>query len=212
MIGVGKNTVLSLACVAGLLGCAEGRAAMAGGHFLGVQSQPNAAKDHGPAAKGQNHPHPKRRMGDWLREHKDLPLDQQEKLLESDPNFKKLSADHQAALKERLRKFNSLSPEQRERALQRMEFMSRLTQDQRKELRDASRKMQTLPPERRILIHKELRHLREMDPHQRAQTLQSDQFRSTFSPQEQSILQQLSSMTPPGQSRGPATSPAPQPK
>ncbi len=50
-------------------------------------------------------------MGDWLQAHKDLPLDQQLKLLESEPGFKKLPADRQAALRERLKKFNSLPPD-----------------------------------------------------------------------------------------------------
>src|SRR5215469_10326157 len=49
-----------------------------------------------------------RKMGDWLQEHKDLPLDQQLKLLENDPKFKKLPPDRQNALRERLKKFNSL--------------------------------------------------------------------------------------------------------
>ncbi|HZD07145.1 MAG TPA: hypothetical protein VE176_02790, partial [Candidatus Limnocylindrales bacterium] len=53
---------------------------------------------------GANHSAQKggRKMGEWLQAHKDLPLDQQIKLLESEPGFKKLPADRQAALRERL--------------------------------------------------------------------------------------------------------------
>jgi len=41
---------------------------------------------------------------------------QQLKLLENEPGFKKLPADRQAALRERLKKFNSLPPEKRDQA------------------------------------------------------------------------------------------------
>ena len=38
------------------------------------------------------------KLGDWLRAHKDLPADQQEKALENDPFFKRLSPQRQAEL------------------------------------------------------------------------------------------------------------------
>jgi len=135
-------------------------------------------------------------IGDWLRAHKDMPLDQQEKLLESDPMYKKLSPERQTELKERLRKFNGLPPEQRERALKRMEFMQSLSPEQRKQLREANQQLQNLPQERRVAVHKALRHLHQMSPQERQQTLQSDTFRSTFSEQEQNILKQLAAIEP----------------
>jgi hypothetical protein len=150
------------------------------------------------------------KLGEWLETHKALPLDQQEKALESDPKYKKLAPDRQAALKERLRKFNSLPPEQRDRALQRMNYISNLSPDQRQQLRDANDKLQALPQDRRVMVHTELRHLRKMDPQQREETMQSDRFRSTFSDEEQGILRQLSAINPPegnapaGQAKQPA--------
>src|ERR1041385_353613 len=92
------------------------------------QKSPNANR---PAQKGGH------KMGDWLQEHKDLPLDQQLKLLENDPKFKKLSPDRQNALRDRLKKFNGLPPARREEALKRMDFLSKLTPQQRQQLRDA---------------------------------------------------------------------------
>ena len=49
--------------------------------------------------KNANHPVQRNgyKMGAWLQAHKDLPVDQQLKLLESEPGFKKLPADRQAA-------------------------------------------------------------------------------------------------------------------
>ena len=147
---------------------------------------------------GANHSAQKggRKMGDWLQAHKDLPLDQQLKLLESEPGFKRLPADRQAALRERLKKFNSLTPAQRDQAVKRMEFLSKLTPQQRQELRDANQQLKGLPPERQVAVHTALRHLRQMPPAERQQVIQSDRFRSNFSDQEQKLISQLAEMSP----------------
>jgi hypothetical protein len=137
-----------------------------------------------------------RKMGDWLQAHKDLPLDQQMKLLENEPGFKKLTADRQAALLDRLKKFNSLTPVKRDQALQRMEFLAKLSPQQRQQLRDANQQLQGLPPERQVAVHTALRHLRQMPPAERQQVIQSDRFRSTFSDQEQRLIAQLAEMNP----------------
>jgi hypothetical protein len=152
------------------------------------QKNPNAA----------NHPAQRNgyRMGAWLQAHKDLPLDQQLKLLESEPGFKKLPADRQAALRERLKKFNSLPPAQRDQAVQRMEFLSKLTPQQRQQLRDANQQLKGLPPERQVAVHTAVRHLRQMPAAERQQVIQSDRFRSTFSDQEQKLISQLAEMSP----------------
>lgn len=147
------------------------------------------------------------KMGDWLRAHKDLPLDQQLKLLESERGFKKLPADRQAALRERLKKFNSLTPAQRDQAVKRMEFLAKLTPQQRQQLRSANEQLKGLPRERQVAVHKALRHLRQMPLSERQQVIQSDSFRSTFSDQEQKLISQLAEM-----SAGGSTVQSPQPK
>lgn len=157
-----------------------------------AQAAPHPQGQHTHKGQAKNPP----RIGDWLREHKDLPLDQQEKLLESDPMYKNLPPERQSALKEQLRRFNTLPPEQRERALKRMEFMQSLSPEQRKQIKDANQQLQTLPEDRRVMVHKALRHLRSMSPEERQQTLQSDQFKSTFSEQEQNIVKQLAAVEP----------------
>lgn len=142
------------------------------------------------------------KMGAWLQAHKDLPLDQQLKLLESEPGFKKLPADRQAALRERLKKFNSLTPGQRDQAVKRMEFLAKLTPQQRQQLRDANQQLKVLPPERQVAVHTALRHLRQMPPAERQQVIQSDRFRSTFSDQEQKLISQLAELNPPEGGQG----------
>lgn len=138
-----------------------------------------------------------RKMGDWLQEHKDLPLDQQLKLLENDPKFKKLPPDRQNALRDRLKKFNSLTPEKRAEAIKRMEFLSKLSPTQRQQLRDANQQLQGLPPERRVAVHKAVRHLRQMPPNQRKEVLASDNFKTSFSDQEQKLISQLAELNVP---------------
>lgn len=143
------------------------------------------------------------KLGDWLQAHKDLPPDQQEKLLENDPAFKKLSPQRQAELKERLRKFNGLPPKQRDAAIRRMQFWDGLNADQRKQVRDANQQILTLPEPRRVEVHRELRKLIQMSPQQRQQTLDSSDFKSAFSDQEQSILRSLAAINSVAQNGGP---------
>jgi hypothetical protein len=146
--------------------------------------------------------HPARPLFEWLESHQNLSLDQQEKALASDPNFKRLPPARQTALRERLRKFNSLPPEQRQLALKRMQFWASLTPAQRQELRDANHQLQGLPQDRRVAVHKALRHLREMDPQKRQQVMASDRFKTLFSEQEQGILKELAAINPPQNGTG----------
>jgi hypothetical protein len=191
-------------CLCGLLSLSAA-AQRGGAHFAPpAQAKPgpaNAPKQ--PKNSNNGGRNPGRKMGDWLREHQNLSPDQQEKLLESDPNFKRLPPERQSELKERLRKFNSLPPQQRERALQRMEFMASLTPEQRQQIRLASEQLQGLPQDRQIMVHKALRHLRQMDPQERQQVFDSERFKSTFSDQERGILTRLSAINPPEGEGGP---------
>jgi len=173
------------------------------GPVLLVQATPQKSPNGGNHSAQKNG----HKMGDWLQAHKDLPLDQQLKLLESEPGFKKLPADRQAAFRERLKNFNSLPPEKRTQALQRMEFLSKLSPQQRQQLRDANQQLKGLPPERQVAVHTALRHLRQMPPAERQQVIQSDRFRSTFSDQEQKLISQLAEMSPAA-----AAAQSPQPK
>jgi hypothetical protein len=144
-----------------------------------------------------NHPGPKggRRL-DWLRAHKDLPLDQQLKELEKEPAYQRLSPQKQAAYREWVKKFNNLPPEKREQTLANIDFLAKLTPQQRQQLRDTNRQIEGLPVERRIAVHKAVRHLRQMPPAERQQVIQSDRFRSTFSDQEQKLISQLAELNP----------------
>jgi Protein of unknown function (DUF3106) len=196
-------------CICGLLSL-NAAAQRSGAHFAPPAQQAKPGQANAPKQpKNNGGRNPGRKMGDWLREHQNLPPDQQEKLLESDPNFKRLPPARQAELKERLRKFNSLPPQQRERALNRMEFMASLSSEQRQQIRQASEQLQGLPQERQIMVHKALRHLRQMDPQQREQILNSEQFKGIFTEPERGILTRLSAINPPEGEGGPSPQQAP---
>jgi uncharacterized protein DUF3106 len=163
------------------------------------QQQHPGAHGQAPRANKKNQGNDKQehKAGDWLLKNQNLPADQQEKALESDPGFQKLPPERQAQLKERLRKFNSLPPDERQRAVQRMQFMDSLTPQQREQFQQANQQFQALPENRRLMVRAALRHLKQMDPQGRERIFQSDQFRKTFSPQEQGLLKSLSEISPP---------------
>lgn len=199
---------VAILCLSGLLSLPAVAQRPAERFRPSVQANQQKNPNHG--NKGAQKP--SRKMGDWLNEHKNLPPDQQEKLLENDPNFKRLPPQRQAELKERLRKFNNMTPEQRDRALNRMQFMASLTQGQRQQIRQANQTLQTLPPDRQIMVHKALRHLSQMDPQERQQVLESERFKSTFSEQERGIVTKLSAINPPEGGHNPQPPPNGQPK
>jgi len=202
-----KGNGIGILCIAGLLSLAA-PAQHRGPMPFHPPAQGNSQK---PSKNSGNNPKPTHKMGDWLNEHKDLPPEQQEKLLENDPNFKKLPPERQAELRERLRKFNNLSPEQQQRVRQRMQFMASLTSDQRQQVRDANQQLQGLPQDRQVMVHKALRHLRQMDPQQREQEMNSERFKGIFSDKERGILGKLAAINPEGEGN-PQNSPIESPR
>ena len=203
-----KGNGIGILCIAGLLSLAapaQHRSPMP----FHPPAQGNSQK---PSKNSGNNPKPAHKMGDWLNEHKDLPPDQQEKLLENDPNFKKLPPERQAELRERLRKFNNLSPEQQQRVRQRMDWLASLKPEQRQQLREANQQLQTLPQDRQVMVHKALRHLRQMDSQQREQEMNSERFKSIFSDKERGILGKLAPITPPESEGNLQTSPNESPR
>ena len=190
ILAITLASIMGLACAAALTSVERRFPSPARRIVLQATAQKNSNQ------KATRPNHPAQRLGEWLESHKNLPLDQQEKALENDPNFKKMAPTRQNALRDRLRKFNSLTPDQRDLAIKRMNVWASLTKEQHEQVRDANQKLQTLPPDRRLAVHKALRHLRRMDPQHRQQVMESDRFKSLFSDQEQGILKELATINP----------------
>jgi hypothetical protein len=134
------------------------------------------------------HNHQAHHSGEWLRKYKDLPPEQQQKALESDPQFQHLSAERQQKLQERLQRFNSLPPQQQQRVLSRMETWEHLTPAQKDEARRLHTQLQSLPSQRRAMLRQAVNELRAVPPDQRDQLIDSDRYKSQYTPEERNIL------------------------
>jgi hypothetical protein len=134
-------------------------------------------------------PHPWHgHAGDWLRHYRSLSPAEQERALQSDPGFRRLSPQQQQLLRQRLQHFNSLPREQQERMLSRMETWEHLTPGQKQQARELFGRMQQLPQDRRRMVMTAVRDLRAMPPDQREQIIDSNRFKGMFSPEERDIM------------------------
>src|SRR2546428_13075613 len=83
--------------------------------------------------------------GEWLRQHKGVPPDQQQKALESDPQFRNLPPERQQLLRDRLQRFNSLPPQRQDRILNGLELWGNLLPGQNRKARKAFAHYSNLP-------------------------------------------------------------------
>ena len=160
---------------------------------ISAQQHRNENRGQGPAFRGYHRP-PGQHAGDWLRKYKDVPPAQQQKALESDPQFRNLPPERQERLKERLQRFNSLPPERQQRILNRMETWEHLTPDQQQKARDAFGRFRQLPDDRRNMVRSAVRDLQQMSPEDRQRVLNSDRFKGQFTDNERGILNEMSQL------------------
>ena len=90
--------------------------------------------------------------GAWLREHKNLSPDQQQRSLESDPQFRKLPPERQEQLRKRLQHFSTLPPQQQDRILNRMDAWEHLTLEQRQQVLDSPRFKSMFSPQEQDML------------------------------------------------------------
>jgi hypothetical protein len=144
-------------------------------------------------------------MGDWFRRNEALPLDQQLKKLEQNPDFQRLSPDRQQRLRDRLQNFNSLPPAQKDRILQRMETYEHLPPEQQQRVHEMFRQYRGLPQDRRQELKHAFQQLEGMTPDERQRMLDSPEYRNNFNDRERSLLRGMSSIgITPGQSGPPS--------
>jgi hypothetical protein len=132
--------------------------------------------------------------GEWLRQYKDLPPDQQQQALENDPQFRNLPPERQQKLRERLQRFSSLPSDRQQRILDRMETWEHLTPQQKQQAQQLFSQLKDLPPERRQKVQSAIDSLRNMSPEQRQQAIDSNRFKNQFSPQERGLLNGISQL------------------
>lgn len=133
-------------------------------------------------------PRPGGHAGDWLRRYKDLPPGEQERALQNDPGFRRLSPERQQQLRQRLQHFSNLPPQQQLRMLNRMETWEHLTPEQKQQARQIFGQIRQLPPARQRAVGTAIHDLRAMPPDQRERIINSERFKGMFSDQEREMM------------------------
>jgi len=137
-----------------------------------------------PRPKAQQNGH----SGQWLRQHKDLPPEQQKRALQNDPQFRNLPPQQKQRLQNQLDRFNTLPPQKRQQMLNRMDTFGHLTPEQKDTARQLHSEMQQLPPQRRQAVRNAIGALRAMPPEARQRQIDSDAYKKQFTPEERNIL------------------------
>jgi hypothetical protein len=127
-------------------------------------------------------------LGDWLNQHRGLPVQDQERLLRSDPNFNRLPPANQQRLLQQLHSVNQMPEQQRERTLARNEAIERLSPQQRMGLNQSAQRLAAMPPERKALVRRAFQDLRAVPLEQRETVLNSARYQGVFSPEERGVL------------------------
>lgn len=154
-------------------------------------ARPAPMPQHPPAPSGQqarSGPHQQRHAGDWLRQYKDLPPEEQERELQKDPAFQQLPPAQQQRRLRQLRDFSGLPLQEQIQILNRMDTFEHLTPQQKQEARQIFRQMRQLPPDRRQMVHTAIDDLRTMPPDQRENVINSDRFKGMFSNEERELM------------------------
>jgi hypothetical protein len=133
------------------------------------------------------------RGGEWLSSHRELPPAEQQRALQSDPQFRNLPQPKQQQLQNRLQHFNSLPPQQQQRILNRAKTFNSLSPQQQEQVRNLNSQWKQLSPDRQRAMKTAIGDLRTMPPDQREQVLNSPRYQG-FSPQERQMLRQTSKL------------------
>jgi len=132
----------------------------------------------------------------WMAQHQNLPLGQQEHMLRQEPGFNRLSPGEQQRQIQQLHQLNQMPEAQRDRRLARAENFERLSPVEQMQVRQSSRMLETLPPDRQTMVRRAFQDLRGVPIDQRATVLDSARYGASFSPQERGILSNLLRVEP----------------
>jgi phage-related protein len=127
-------------------------------------------------------------LGDWLNQHRNLPVQDQERILRNDPSFRRLPASEQDRLVQQLHHVNQLPEEQRQRRLARNEILEHMSPQEQMRVYNSMNRLNALPADRKALLGSAFRDLRAVPMDQRATVLNSSRYQNTFSPEERGIL------------------------
>lgn len=135
-------------------------------------------------------------LQDWLNQHRNLPVQDQERLLRNDPSFNRLPAQVQQRLVQQLHQVDQLPEQARERRLARNEMLERLSPQEQMQVTLSARRLDALPPQRQAMMGNAFRDLRAVPLDQRATVLNSARYQGVFNPEERGILSDMLRIEP----------------
>ncbi len=135
-------------------------------------------------------------LGDWLNQHRNLPVQDQERLLRNSPSFNRLPQDQQQRLVQQLHRLNQMPEPERQRRLAWGEAIEHMSPQDRTNLNNASRQFADLPPGRKAMVKQAFQDLRTVPADQRQTVLNSARYQNNFSPQERDILNNFLKVEP----------------
>ena len=135
-------------------------------------------------------------LGAWLNEHRNVPAQEQERMLRNDPSFSRLPQSDQQRLVRQLNRVDEMPEAQRERRLARAEALERLSPQQRAQVNLSARRWATMPGDRQTVMRQAFRDLRGVPPGQRETVLNSDRYRNAFNPEERGVLSDMLRVEP----------------
>jgi hypothetical protein len=156
---------------------------LAQNNYRPVQARTSAANQNHP----QPHP-PQAHAGDWLRRYKGLPPGEQDRALQNDPGFRRMTPQQQQRLRQQLHYFASLPPREQQRIVDNMDRWAHLTPEQKLQAREVYGRMQHIPPNRRPMVRTAIRDLSAMPPERREEVIDSNRFKKMFSPEERDVM------------------------
>lgn len=176
--------------------------------FVGYPATPNGPAYPGPPYIGPGFSRPaypgyappaelpRGHLGDWLNQHRNLPVQEQERALRNDPSFHRLPAAEQQRVIQQLHQVDQLTEEQRQRRLARAEIIEHLSPQDRMRINLSARRWAELPPQRQAIMKSAFRDLRALPLNQRQTELNSSRYQGLFSPEERGILTDLLRVEP----------------
>lgn len=165
-------------------------------------SRPNAGNGAAGPNKADANEQQNRRLAGlppkWVQNLRDRSPQEQEQFMQNNQQFRNLPPERQAQVRQNLAKWNKLPPEQQNAIRDRERILSRMTPEQREHFQnDILPKWQQMAPARKQLIQGRLHVLQGMTPSQREEALKDPQFMRGLSPDEQSTLRDLNSLSNP---------------
>jgi hypothetical protein len=131
----------------------------------------------------------------WINRVQGMTPVEQERFLGNNERFQSLPAERQAQIRRRLQAWNQLAPDQRQALLDRERVWQQMTPQQQRYVRDTLLPAwQNMAAARRQLVLRKLRNLRDLDESQRTARLNDELFLNGMSPEERSMLRDLSNL------------------